>query len=226
MNLLTFFCFSFAMPQCRQRRPDWINWRKSEAREVILNDLMELRLPIEEDVMSAEEAWEEMYFPLPEFQNVVFSQFKARLKDHRKQVGRRMGANTFFLDAFRHDQQLMERGIIPGAGEHDRHGNLIFDRSAAKPLLKGDVIEEKHKEMTPEELHGSRDEYQIWPIETFRRRLRQEICTQKWLYYLEWKRAKKQLKRGQLNMDPGPDSEEEEDSDDGEDYDDFVPMEE
>ena len=99
---------------------------------------------------------------------------------------------------------------------HDKRGQPIFDRSAAKPLLKEDVIDEKHKEMTTEELHASREEYQQWDIKIFRRRLRQEISTQKWFYYLEWKRAKKLLKRGKKSEDPGPDSEEEGDSGKGE----------
>jgi len=195
----------------RARRLDWINWRPSAARQVILDDLAEGRLPLDDDVVTAEEAWEEMYFVLPEFQNVIFSQFKARLKDHRKQVRRRTNAVDLFLIAFRHDQELQRQGYLAGGGRYDRHGQPIFDRSTAKPLLKQDVIDELHKEMTPEELHDSRDEFKEWPLETFKRRLRQEIATQKWHYYLEWKRAKKLVKRGKRDEDPGVDSEEEED---------------
>ena len=87
------------------------------------------------------------------------------------------------------------------------------------PLLREDVIDEKHKEMTTEELHALRDEYQEWDIETFRSRLRQEVATQKWLYYLDWKRAQKLLKRGKKDEDPGPDSEEEEDDQEDEEED-------
>ena len=59
------------------------------------------------------------------------------------------------------------------------------------------------------ELHQSKDEYKEWEFKHFCRRVRQEIRSQKWLYYLEWKRAKKALKRGQKEQDPGEDSEEE-----------------
>ena len=38
----------------------------------------------------------------------------------------------------------------------------------------------KHKEMTTEELHASRNEFLEWPIEEFCRDLHQEISTQKW----------------------------------------------
>jgi hypothetical protein len=200
----------------RTARPNWIDWRKSKAREVILDDLTDGRLPLDEEVVTAEEAWEEMYFVLPEFQNVVFSQFKKRLKDHRKQVSRRVNSKETFLQAFRHDQELQRQGYLHGGGRHDRHGQPIFDRSAAKPLLKEDVIDEKHKDMTPEELHDSRDEFNEWPLDVFKRRLRQEIATQKWLYYLEWKRANKLVKRGKKDEDPGPDSEEEQDSEEEE----------
>lgn len=206
----------------RTARPDWINWRTSEAREIILGDLEDGRLPLDEEVVSAQEAWDEMYYVLPEFEHVVFSQFKARLKDHRRQLARRKGSVDTFLVAFRHDQELRRQGYIPGGGPFDQHGRRIFALSAANPLLRDDVIDEKHKEMTTEELHASRDEYLEWPIEVFRRRLRQEIGTQKWFYYLEWKRAKKLLKRGKRDMDPGPDSEEEEED---EDKDEDEPME-
>ena len=196
----------------RAANPDWIDWRKSDAREVILDDLNDGRLPLDEDVVSAEEAWEEMCCVLPEFENVVFSQFKKRLKDHRKQVARKKNASSFFINAFRHDRRLRAQGFLPGDGQHDRHGNLIFERSAAKPLLREAVIDEKHKDMTTEELCDSQEEFRRWPLAVFRRKLRQEIATQKWLCCLEWKRAKKLLKRGKKkNMDPGEDSEEEED---------------
>ena len=195
----------------RTRQSDWIAWRKSEARDIILDDLESGMLPLDDDVVSAEEAWEEMHFALPEFEHVVFPQFKARLKDHRKQVGRRQNAKNHLLAAFRHDQQLRAQGHLPGGGTHDHHGNLIFERSAAKPLLKQDVIDEKHKEMTPDELHETRDEFKEWSLPIFRRRLRQEIASQKWLHCLDCKRAAKLLKRGQKDVDPGPDSEEESD---------------
>jgi hypothetical protein len=193
----------------RSRRSDWIDWRKAEAREIILEDLATGTLPIDNDVVSAEEAWNEMYCAMPEFEHVVFSQFEARLKDHRMQVARLQNASTHFLDSFRHDQELRSRGILRPQGTHDRAGRRIFDRSAAKPLLKEDVIDEKHLQLTAEELHSSRQEYREWPLPIFKKRLRQAIHTQKFLYYLNWKRAKKQQKRGLRSEDPGVDSEEE-----------------
>ena len=210
----------------RSTKTDWIDWRKSEAREVILDDLESGRLPLDADVVSAEEAWEEMYFPLPEFQNVIFSQFKARLKDHRQQVSRRKGAHEIFLEAYRHDMELRRQGYLPGGGPYDQRGDLKFEQSAAQPLLKQDVSDELHKNLTPSELHESREEYHlVWPLDHFRRRLRQEISTQKYLYYLEWKRAQKLMKRGKLEMDKGEDSEEEKEDDDMDDED-YDPMEE
>ena len=203
----------------RAANPDWIDWRTSDAREIVLDDLMEGRLPLDNDIVSEQEAWDEMYVSLPEFEDVVFSQFKQRLKDHRKQVTRIKEAENFFLNAFRRDKHLREEGFIPGGGLYDRHGNRIFDRSSAKPLLKEDVSDELHKTMTSEQLHASRDEYLEWDLGVFRRKLRQEISTQKWFFYLEWKRAKKLQKRGQKSIDHGEDSEEEEHSDDGEDAD-------
>ena len=185
----------------RPRNPEWIDWRTSAARKIVLEDLDGQVLPLEDDVVSAQEAWDDIYSHLPEFRDVVFSQFKARLKDHRKQVGRKHQAVYSQLHAYEHDRRLYPRQT------HNQHGERVFDLSAAKPLLREDVVDEKHIEMTVEALHNSRPEYREWNLGIFRRRLRQEIRTQKWYYYLDWKRAKKRQKRGLRNEDPGPDSE-------------------
>lgn len=190
------------MPR-RPSNPNWIDWRKSQAREILLEDLESGVLPLEADYVTAQVAWETMYVNLPEFLNVVFSQFEARLKDHRKQVSRRRQATETQLHAFRHDRRLYPRQT------HNQNGERVFSLSAAKPLLKEDVVDEKHLQMTVEALRNSRPEYREWSLAIFRRRLHQEIRTQKWFYYLEWKRAKKKQERGLPNEDPGADSEEE-----------------
>ena len=65
-----------------------IDWRRSDAKKVLLKDLEEGRLTLEATEVSAEQAWAN-YRHRQEFNNVQFNQFKARLKDHREQVKRR-----------------------------------------------------------------------------------------------------------------------------------------
>ena len=65
------------------------------------------------------------------------------------------------------------------------------------PLLREDIFNDKHLEHTSEELYWSREEYHgQFSIDEFRPRIYQEIRRQKFVYYLEWKRAKKQSQRG------------------------------
>lgn len=63
----------------------WIDWRKSAARARILKDLQEGKLTLEASELTPEQAWAH-YSNEDGFQNVVFSQFKARLEGHRGQV--------------------------------------------------------------------------------------------------------------------------------------------
>ena len=68
------------------KKEGWISWRGCEARTVLMTDLIDGIPPVEASRITAEEAWE-VYKTMDEFAIVVFDQFKARLQDHRKQVG-------------------------------------------------------------------------------------------------------------------------------------------
>ena len=96
--------------------------------------------------MSAAEAWEVCYNNMAEFNEVVFSQFEARLKDHRKQIGAQMARSECESQALMQDRRLFPRQTQNCCGE------LVFDLSAAKLLLRADVEAGKHLTMTPMEL--------------------------------------------------------------------------
>ena len=174
------------MPR-RPNNPDWIDWSKSEAKKRLLNDLESGFLPLEDDIITAEVAWEH-YQHMIEFLPVVFSQFEKRLKDHRAQVKKRKSHIDDQLAALQHDRQLHP------ANEIDSRGRRVFYLSPAKPLLEEDVQNERHLELGTEDLYWSREEYwdDNWTLKEFKRRLYQEIGRQKFLYYLECKRAKKE----------------------------------
>jgi hypothetical protein len=58
------------------RRDGWINWKESEAEQIILLDLETGILPVNVTELSAEEAWEMCYSHMAEFAEVVFGHFK------------------------------------------------------------------------------------------------------------------------------------------------------
>jgi hypothetical protein len=53
-----------------------VAWRRSGAREILLNDLQGGTLTLDAEMLSAEEAWESIYKDMKAFELVPFSQFK------------------------------------------------------------------------------------------------------------------------------------------------------
>jgi hypothetical protein len=168
----------------KSKNPDWIEWRGSEAKRIILEDLEEGTLSLDEHEMSTEEAWE-VYRKLPEFLGVVFSQFKVRVKDHRKLVKNRSNQSEREMQALLHDRQIYPR--MP----HNHRGEPVFDLSVAKQLLREDVRDNKHIAMVPSKLQQTRPEYVIFKPNKFKHRIYQEVRRQKFIFYLELKREEK-----------------------------------
>lgn len=167
---------------------DWIDWRYCEARTVLLLDLEREVLPIDATLLSAEDAWEHCYSHMPEFNSVPFTQFKARLKDHRQQVGARISRSAIEADALVHDRILFPRN------EKNARGELVFDLHPAKNLLRADIDEGKHNELTPSQLQKTRPEYMLFAANKFKHRIYQEIRRTKFVNYLELEREKKKIK--------------------------------
>jgi hypothetical protein len=140
---------------------------------------------VDADELSAEEAWEICYQHMEEFitpKPVVFSQFKERLRDHRKQVGAnvtRAGVESAAL--------ARDRLLFPRQTENHR-GEPFFDLHPAKLLLRSDVKEGLHREMTPTQLQNSREEYKGFPAKKFKHRIYQEVRRQKFINYLNQRR--------------------------------------
>jgi len=167
------------------RRPGWIDWKKSVCKRIVLDDLISGVLPLEQSEMTAEEAWEVCYKHLAEFvsDQVEFSQFKVRLEDHRKQVGGDLLRAQQDAAAVQHDRALFPRQ------ERNARGELVFDMHPAKALLRADVQAGRHLTMKPEDLQATREEYMEFDKVKFRHRIYQEIRYQKFVNYLEIKRA-------------------------------------
>ena len=180
-------------PKSKKRKaanPVNIDWFHSEAKKVLLADLTDGHLSLDENVVSAEQAFLVYKARLPEaFADVGFNQFKLRLKDHRKQVKMLHEASQWDQAAFEHDYLLVEP-----RGTHNHRGEPIFDRSPAQELLRQDVKDRQHDEMSPMDLWYSRPEYLVFALEIFRHRIYQEVRLQKYWNHLEDKRTKKEEK--------------------------------
>jgi hypothetical protein len=148
-----------------------------------MEDLICGILPVDANELSAEEAWDICYQHMAEFVDVVFSQFKDRFRDHRKV----MGANATRAD-FESAALARDRLLFPWQTENHR-GEPVFDLHPAKHLLRDDVKEGRHREMTPTQLQNYREEYKEFKAEKCKHQIYQEIRRQKFINYLNERRS-------------------------------------
>ena len=66
-----------------------------------------------------------------------------------------------------------------------------WHKSPARALLKKDMDEGKHKDLTPKELHKTKEEYQAFPLTKFRNHIYQEADT---VAKRDWRQKKKKKK--------------------------------
>ena len=172
----------------RKRRPDFIKWRFSQAKEVIQRHLATGILPLTAQECPPKRAWQ-LYKGLPQFEDVIYDQFVVRLNEHQKQERKRRAKSAFDEAALQHDRRLYPRN------EKTPKGEPVFDMSKAKYLLREDIIAGRHKSMTTFQLWKSRPEYQKFKKRNvFRQRVYQEKKTQRYYYHLERKRENMAIK--------------------------------
>ncbi len=140
------------------------------------------------DNISAEEIWE-FYKSLPQFEKVVFSQFEARLKVHRKK------ANESVVRSLREEQYLARDCQLQPRQSHNHRGEPVCDLSPVKLLLQQDIKDKMHVHYkSSKKLQLLRLEYQPFKPRIFHDQIYQEACFQKYIYYLGLKHAKEQGK--------------------------------
>ena len=176
----------------RSKRPDFIDWEHSESKQIVMDDLETGFLSLDEERHPAEDVWP-FYAGTSEFiaEKVVFDQFELRLKDHRKQVRRKIEKPPWHMAALAHD-----RDICP-VETHNHRGEIKFYLLNAYPLLAQDIKDEKHKQMSTLDLKMSRPEYNYpgLTLQKFGRRVKQAIRKQRMINWMEDKRAEKAMKR-------------------------------
>ena len=165
----------------KAKKSDWIMWRGSKARALLLEAVVKGEIPVDHNEMSAEQAFN-LFKDKPEFEGVVFSQFKERLSDHRHQVknGRKRSAEE--EKCLAHDRTLFPRKLVNSRGE------LVFDLHPAKMILREMVEEGVNRRKTPREMWLSRPEFQAFKLKIFGKRIRQEVRRKKYCNMVDKKR--------------------------------------
>ena len=172
----------------QKQKPRTFKWRGSEAKNIVLDDLLKGVLPVDANILSAEDAWELTYKYMYEFKDVPFQQFKDRLRDHRKQMKSGLQRSNIEEEALQHDRKLYPRQLKNSKGE------LVFDLHPAKLLLRKDVAERKHLVMKPMELQETRPECRLFDHCKFKERIYQEVRQVKFINWLEISREKSGVK--------------------------------
>ena len=126
--------------------------------------------------------WGSLDTSLAEFNNVVFSQFEARLKDHRRQLKGDLRRSILEEAAYIRHFPLHPKKY------RDSKGNLIFDLHQAKQLLRQDIANNSHLNLTPRQFQKTRVEYQEFDLKVFKRRIYQEVRRVKFINWMEYKR--------------------------------------
>jgi hypothetical protein len=164
----------------KSKKPGWIDWRASRAREYLLKDLCPGGILFGQDHIAPEDAWE-FYQDQEGFENVVLDQFKIRLKDHRKQVNQDYLRSQREEAALAHDRQLFPRC------DRNHRGELVFDIHPAKEVLRKDIEDGNHKDLTPAQFQSTRTIYQLFDANIFKHRIYQAIRRKKYIHWLEMK---------------------------------------
>ena len=172
------------------RRSEWIDWRCSAARAILIRDLEPGGLLHSMDAVPADHLFV-FYKKLPEFANVPFDQFKERLKDHRKQSN-----NAQELVDRDHKAHHVDRHVHPRKDRNCR-GELVFDVHPAKKLLRMDVANGVHLKLTPMALRKTRPAYMAFKLKIFKFRIYQEVRRVRYFNYL---RLKEEEAKQKLNL--------------------------
>jgi hypothetical protein len=171
----------------KQEKHLWIKWVNCPAKYVLMDDLKHGRLSGDSKLLSAEDAWT-FYKDMPEFADVCFSQFDARLADHRKQVNKQWKLCQADEEAFRKDQK---RGYAANTKSHNHRGELIIHLDPVLELIRDDINDGKHKGRKPSEFQATRPEFKRIGKTKFKERMYQEIKRKKFIFYCELKRQTK-----------------------------------
>jgi hypothetical protein len=155
------------------KKRDETKWRESTAKELLVQDLISGKIPLE-----GKRDAKKHYNSRPEFQRFEYKNFRTNLQTQRSLIINDKASAQFDIDAVaRHER------ICP-AKSHNNRGEPQWVGSTAEGLLRVDMAAGKHLRMTPMQLYMSKDEYQVHKEEVFRKRIYQSERKRKYKNYL------------------------------------------
>ena len=165
----------------------WIDWRTSAAREIVMEDLATggWLEAIDNPLDKAPMIFQVYKHTYEEFEDVVYDQFEARLKDYVRENSKSKERSKEEEKWMREDRKLHPRQT------HNQRGEPVFDMDYAKRVLREDVKNNVHLEMKPKELWELREPYHKFKPDIFRQRIYQEVRRNKMINHMENKRTKR-----------------------------------
>lgn len=156
-----------------------IPWQYHPAREFLLEKLRLGDFPADYKRMRPFDVWNK-YCDDDVFEGMEYdSKFTARLLRLRTQFNKGKDRADEDLLAF----NLAKANHPPPPGNH--RDEPQWNGSEAQRLLRLDMDDKKHFDLKPSDLWESRDEYQLFYLETFRDHIHQEDQTRKYLHTLK-----------------------------------------
>ena len=166
-----------------------IPWLYHPLRAFLLGKLQQNDFPADYKLMAPFDVWNK-YCDDDVFEGMEYdAAFRRRLLALRKQFQQDNNRANDDFEAF----QIAKRNNP--APEINSKGEPQWNGSDAQRLLEIDIDNKKHKELKPEELWGSRDEYQEFFLSTFGDHIYQSVQTRKYLHTLKLRDKEKETKR-------------------------------
>ena len=148
-----------------------IPWRNNPARLLLEQDLLSGAIPLTSAAMSSKV----VYTIRPEYAQLPYASFPRRLQALRDSCKIKLDRGASDDAAYQHDCQFNRRPTFT-ASQKPR-----WEGSAAEHFLKSDITNNNHMNTTPQQLHASRSDYQVFELKVFRGHIHQEIKRRKFL---------------------------------------------
>jgi hypothetical protein len=154
------------------------SWKNSEAKRLLVEDLKAGRIPLCSSDMPAQD----VYLFRVEFTCFPFEAFRSNLHRLRKKYSEQQENAEEEDVALAHD-----RALFPKKLQNER-GEARWEGSDAERLLRVDIDNGLHMEMSPMELWKSRREYKDnFTNKVFRKHIYQEVRSRKYRAYIKSK---------------------------------------
>jgi hypothetical protein len=159
------------MPRARANNADPPWDANNIARQLLEQDIMNGIIPLANAEMSARV----VHGLRPEFSQLPFDSFPRRLRGMRAICKATLDRGKSDAAAFENDRQFAQRPTFAALGLPRWEG------SDAQQLLKTDITEGLHLQMTPLALYGTREEYKVFALTVFRGHIHQEVKRRKFI---------------------------------------------